>query len=119
MAELLGDVGILLEKQEKLLQEIPKLRKSLVATVEEAGDKASEKLLIDAEAFRKTFSRENDAAVKELRDMANAVTGAAMVINRSSKSFRSAAFVTAFAAGLIGGILVVTVAMVLLFPQVL
>jgi uncharacterized membrane protein YdbT with pleckstrin-like domain len=119
LQEILGDALKILDKQEALLKELPKLRAATVQEIKSAEKVSIEALQIAAEKARKDLANERTTVVAEIKSMTESVSRAALVVNRSSKSFKTMVLILAIVGGAIGGMLVSGIVFLTLFPQLL
>lgn len=92
IAELLGDVDVLLKKAESLPGAMEAAANLVAAKIETSGDK-----------FRNNFGSETDNFIKKLQPIATEAQKAANVVDSAAKKFILLAFIAGLIGGTIGG----------------
>lgn len=108
MAELLGDVGALLDRVEALQVAIPGVTDTAVKQVYLAGEEAANGIKAAAEQFATLLARERDQIAKPVSQAAASIRASADLVEGGARRLTTTALVVSLAggalAGLIGGV---------------
>ncbi|KND60577.1 hypothetical protein BVER_05655c [Candidatus Burkholderia verschuerenii] len=105
IAELLGDVGDLLDRAEALKATLPAAVDTAVAKVRGAGETAAGSVNAAGDRFLSEFSKRAAGAMDGMVVAAKESHKAAQVVDKAATRFAIMAGVVGLAAGLLGGIL--------------
>lgn len=110
MAELLGDVGALLDRTEALQAALPAVADAAATRVYLAGEDAAKNIKEAADEFAALLAKHQAQMAKPLRETSDAVNKAAMAVEGGSRRLATWAMLAGMAggvvAGLVGGIAV-------------
>ncbi|WP_413168804.1 hypothetical protein [Burkholderia latens] len=106
IAELLGDVGPLLDRVEALQSALPSAVDEAVRKVRAAGETAAGAVEASGDVFLGRFNERASKATQAMQGAATDVQNAAKVVDRSAFRFALMAGLIGLAAGTLGGALV-------------
>jgi hypothetical protein len=106
MAEILGDLGLLLERAEKLQETLPVTVDTAIARVKRAGDSAAGDIATAAERLLVAFDQRSAITLEGMRQAAREAQHAAQMVERRATRFALLVGVVGLLAGLIGGLVV-------------
>jgi hypothetical protein len=106
IAELLGDVGALLERTEALQGALPAAADQAAVKVRGAGEMAARDVAAAGERFLAVFDQRAGTALQGVQKAAREAQGAAAVVDRAAARFALLAAIVGLAAGALGGTLV-------------
>lgn len=105
MAELLGDVGALLDRIEALQVAMPGVADASASAVFLAGEDASKKITASAEAFVALMAQQRDLVAKPISEAADSISQSADLVDTGARRIATMATLAGMAGGVIGGLL--------------
>lgn len=108
MAELLGDVGALLDRAEALQVSMPAVADAAMTQVFLAGEDAAKNIQASADSFAARAAEQRELIAKPMRDAAASISESAGIVEGSARRLAQTALLVALAgggfAGLLGGV---------------
>ncbi len=103
MAELLGDVGALLDKADSLQNALPAVADVAASQIYLAGEAASKNIKAEAEQFRAMLAREREALTRPVQEASEQTRLAADVVEGAGRRLAMLALGLGLAAGALAG----------------
>lgn len=105
MAELLGDVGVLLDRAEALATTIPEATETAVSQVYLAGEDAAKNIRAAAEQFAALLHREREQIAKPVSEAAASIRTSADLVDGGARRLATVALFAGMAGGVLGGLI--------------
>lgn len=105
MAELLGDVGALLDRAEALQAAMPAVADAAATQVYLAGEDAAKNIKASADSFAALFAGQRDLIAKPMSEAAASISQSAGVVEGSARRLATMAMLAGLAGGAIAGLL--------------
>ena len=105
IAELLGDVGALLDRTEELKASFPVAGEAAAGKVRTAGEMAAGGVTAAGERFLSVFDEKARSVLRGVQEAAGEAQAAARVVDRAAWHFALLAGAVGLAAGVLGGAL--------------
>lgn len=102
IAELMGDLGILIEDANKIVQEMELLKASLPKT----GDRTAEQVRLAGDKIRAGLAKDREDFEIILDNFSKEIRATANIVDGSARRFQIMALVAGLAGGVIGGLLI-------------
>lgn len=106
MAELLGDVGALLDRAEALQAAMPAVADAAASQVFLAGEDAAKSITASADEFAALLSRQRELMAKPISEAAESISKSADVVEGGARRLASMAMLAGLAGGVLGGLVV-------------
>ncbi|HFD2218311.1 TPA: hypothetical protein ACF2KY_004836, partial [Escherichia coli] len=103
IAELLGDVGVLIDKTDELRASFPAAADEAAAKVKAAGQRATEDVATAATQLTRDLATQTEKLLQGVQQAAREAQAAARVVDRSARRFALLATAMGLAAGIVGG----------------
>lgn len=105
MAELLGDVGALLDRAEALQAAMPAVADAAATQVFLAGEDAAKNIKASADQFGALLSSQRELMAKPLSEAAASISKSADVVKGGARRLATMAMFAGMAGGVLGGLI--------------
>lgn len=104
IAELLGDIGALLDKSETLQSALPAVADNAATKIHLAGEAATNSIKQEADKFREMLSSERKLITEPIREAAKQTQHAADVVDAGARRLAFLSTLLGFIGGALGGL---------------
>lgn len=105
MAELLGDVGALLDRTEALQAAMPAVADAAATQVYLAGEDAAKNIKVSADSFAALFADQRALIAKSMSEAAASINKSADLVEGNARRMATNALLAGLAGGAIAGLL--------------
>lgn len=105
MAELLGDVGALLDRTEALQAAMPAVADAAATQVYLAGEDAAKNIKVSADSFAALFADQRALIAKSMSEAAASISKSADLVEGNARRMATNALLAGLAGGAIAGLL--------------
>lgn len=105
IAELLGDVGALLDKADALRAAFPAAADEAAARVKAASERATQDIAAATVQLGRELTTEGERLLQGVQKAAKDTQAAAKVVDRQARRFAFLALLTGLGGGIVGGVL--------------